>query len=199
MNEVAAVTRRLIEGLLQPGTIVPPCLKAFENKLAADKARGNLRNGTKLEPVGPTLDELPEARGRPKKDAKSELISRPAGELWVEAEAKLGEELDKLPKHKGGGEKGVGRRGMQSQVGTAFPPTLDELGIDKKPGARCFGRFLAFMPMGINVKTLTNNLTERREPENQGSDATLKSQKRDRAYILAFRDRRSWSPIEPTP
>lgn len=61
-----------------------------------------------------------------------------AGELWVEAEAKLGEELDKLPKARGGGERGVGRRGkrMQSQVGTAFPPTLDELGIDKKLSTR---------------------------------------------------------------
>src|SRR5262245_43771255 len=48
LNEVAAVTRRLIEGLLQPGTIVPGCLKAFENKLAAEKAASNLRKGTSV-------------------------------------------------------------------------------------------------------------------------------------------------------
>ena len=45
MNEVAAVTRRLIEVLLT-GTIVPVnCGKAFESKSATDKAIGKLRNG----------------------------------------------------------------------------------------------------------------------------------------------------------
>jgi hypothetical protein len=46
MNEVAAVTRRLIEGLLRGGTIVPPVAKAFESNLAIEAARGKLRRGT---------------------------------------------------------------------------------------------------------------------------------------------------------
>lgn len=47
LNEVAAVTRRLIEGLLSGGTIVPPAVKtAFEDKGAMDRAVGKLRNGT---------------------------------------------------------------------------------------------------------------------------------------------------------
>jgi ParB-like chromosome segregation protein Spo0J len=47
-NEVAAVTRRIIEGLLAAGgTIVPPAVKAaFEDKGAMDRATGKLRNGT---------------------------------------------------------------------------------------------------------------------------------------------------------
>lgn len=45
MNEVAAVTRRLIEGILTSGTIVPDVARAFESKLAIDSARGKVRNG----------------------------------------------------------------------------------------------------------------------------------------------------------
>jgi hypothetical protein len=46
MNEVAAVTRRLVGGLAE-GTIVPPAVKrAFEDKGAIDRAIGKLRNGT---------------------------------------------------------------------------------------------------------------------------------------------------------
>lgn len=45
MNEVAAVTRRLIEGL-SAGTIVPSVKMAFEDKGAIDRAVGKLRNGT---------------------------------------------------------------------------------------------------------------------------------------------------------
>jgi ParB-like chromosome segregation protein Spo0J len=46
INEVAAVTRRLIEGLLADGTIVPPVVKAaFEDRGALDRAKGKLRNG----------------------------------------------------------------------------------------------------------------------------------------------------------
>ena len=44
LNEVAAVTRRLIEGLMDTGTIVPvSVLKAFESKSAIEKARTKLR------------------------------------------------------------------------------------------------------------------------------------------------------------
>jgi ParB-like chromosome segregation protein Spo0J len=46
MNEVAAITRRLIEGLMETGTIVPVSVaKAFANKAAIEMARGKLRNG----------------------------------------------------------------------------------------------------------------------------------------------------------
>jgi ParB family chromosome partitioning protein len=45
MNEVAAVTRRLIEGLLKTGTIIPVSVAgAFESKAAIEMARGKLRN-----------------------------------------------------------------------------------------------------------------------------------------------------------
>ena len=48
INEVAAVTRRIIEGLLgSAGTIVPaPVRKAFETELAMKQAAGKLRTGT---------------------------------------------------------------------------------------------------------------------------------------------------------
>jgi hypothetical protein len=45
MNEVAAVTRRLIEGLSGVGTIVPTLAKCFESKLALEQARAHIRNG----------------------------------------------------------------------------------------------------------------------------------------------------------
>jgi len=46
MNEVAAVTRRLIEGLLsEPDNCPVQIAKAFANKAAIEMARGKLRNG----------------------------------------------------------------------------------------------------------------------------------------------------------
>jgi ParB/RepB/Spo0J family partition protein len=45
MNEVAAVTRRLIEGLLRSTTVEPSIAKAFESKLGIDRTRTKLRNG----------------------------------------------------------------------------------------------------------------------------------------------------------
>jgi hypothetical protein len=49
INEVAAVTRRLIEGLAAGSTNVPPAIKAaFEDKGALDRAAGKLRNGTDI-------------------------------------------------------------------------------------------------------------------------------------------------------
>jgi hypothetical protein len=48
MNEVAAVTRRLIDGLLD-GTIVPPRVAAaFEGKKMLDEARGRLRKSSNV-------------------------------------------------------------------------------------------------------------------------------------------------------
>jgi hypothetical protein len=51
--------------------------------------------------------------------------------FWTNAEVKIGAELAKMPKAKGGAEKGVGRRGKQS--GSVSAPhsvaTLAELGV----------------------------------------------------------------------
>ena len=62
--------------------------------------------------------------------------SNRAGELWVEAEAKLGEELDKIPKARG--TRGLGRPklGGPKSEPPKDAPTLDELGIDKKLSTR---------------------------------------------------------------
>ena len=66
-------------------------------------------------------------------------VSDRAGEVWVSAEVKLGDELERLPKAKG--TRGV-MRGRDSSGGTkrAPPekttPTLAELGIAKKRSAR---------------------------------------------------------------
>ena len=43
MNEVAAVTRRLMEGLLTGGTIVPAVAKAFESKAGMTSVQTNFR------------------------------------------------------------------------------------------------------------------------------------------------------------
>jgi hypothetical protein len=49
MAETIAVTRRLIEGLLnEPDNCPVQIAKAFESKLAVDSARGKLRNGTNI-------------------------------------------------------------------------------------------------------------------------------------------------------
>lgn len=61
-----------------------------------------------------------------------------AGEVWITAETKLAEELDRLPKAKGdqGNPGGRGAKNVRSQDGSAHPPTLQDLGIDKKRAAR---------------------------------------------------------------
>jgi hypothetical protein len=59
-----------------------------------------------------------------------------AGEVWVNAEAKIGSELAKLPKAKGRAGPGRGKAG--AKAGPAFDdaPTLAELGVNKKRATR---------------------------------------------------------------
>lgn len=63
------------------------------------------------------------------------------GQLVIECTARVGEELSKMEKARGGAERGVGRRGKQNAVAdsdriVAAPITLAELGIDKSEASR---------------------------------------------------------------
>jgi hypothetical protein len=69
-----------------------------------------------------------------------------AGEVWIAAEEKLAEELDKQPKASGAAGPGRGKAG--SKAGPAFSdaPTLKEKGVDKKRAARA--KRLKALPKG---------------------------------------------------
>jgi N6-adenosine-specific RNA methylase IME4 len=65
-------------------------------------------------------------------------VSDRAGEVWIAAEVRLGQERAKMPKAKGalGNPGGRGAKIVRSQIGTAQAPTLAELKLDKKRAAR---------------------------------------------------------------
>jgi N6-adenosine-specific RNA methylase IME4 len=74
-------------------------------------------------------------------------VSDRAGEIWIAADVRLAEELDKLPKAKGAiGQAGPGRGKRGAKVEPRFDgaPTLKELGVTKKRAAR--GRKLRAVP-----------------------------------------------------
>lgn len=79
LNEVEAVTRRLIEGLLG-GTIVPPEVKrAFEDKGAIDRACGRLRRGTDVHiALGHNVIRAYLGKGDPKNAKRGERQIREA-------------------------------------------------------------------------------------------------------------------------
>jgi hypothetical protein len=67
-----------------------------------------------------------------------ELISK-AVEFRKRAERRLGEVMRDLPKAKGGGEKGVGRRGKNAGPPRPHIKPLADYGIDKNLGGRLLG------------------------------------------------------------
>jgi hypothetical protein len=87
-----------------------------------------------------TIDDVRSVRDRAKalqRMTKGVAGARQAynqcGEIVVYALAREGEELARMEKAKGGGEKGVGRRGKQcSSPEDPHSPTLADLGISKK-------------------------------------------------------------------
>lgn len=79
MNEVAAITRRLIEGLLE-GTIVPSSVaKAFENKHAIEVAQKRLRSASAERlPTGHNVIRAYLGQGNPDKSHRPERAVREA-------------------------------------------------------------------------------------------------------------------------
>jgi hypothetical protein len=80
---VAAVTRRLIEGLLETGTIVPVSVaKAFDNKRAIGVARGKLQsrltNGDGDVPIGHSVIRAYLGQGNPEHSYRAERQIREA-------------------------------------------------------------------------------------------------------------------------
>lgn len=64
-------------------------------------------------------------------------VVRQATQIKLRAERRAGQLLKDQPKNRGGGEKGVGRRGMRSQGKTALSPsTYTNQGIDKRDASK---------------------------------------------------------------
>src|SRR5262245_9678865 len=78
MNEVAAVTRRLVEGLLD-GTIVPPSIaSAFQSKKTLDEARGRLRGSSANMALGHNVIRAYLGQGNPERSHRGERQIREA-------------------------------------------------------------------------------------------------------------------------
>jgi len=94
-------------------------------------------------------ETLPAPNGAPLSGAAAAkaLASVEAGEMWVNAEAKIGIELAKLPKAKGTRGQGRPKLGGSKSVPPRSdePATLEELGVDKKRATRA--QKLAAMPV----------------------------------------------------
>jgi ParB-like nuclease domain len=79
INEVSAVIRRLIEGLLGGGgTIVPPVAKAFDNKTGIEQARIKIRNGNAHVALGHNVIRTYLGQGNPKNALRGERQIREA-------------------------------------------------------------------------------------------------------------------------
>lgn len=79
------------------------------------------------------LELINTAAGLQRKWRPVREVADRAGELWVKGEAKLGEELEKLPEVRGGDQKSK-IKSTKSEL--LIKPTRDALGIDKKLSAR---------------------------------------------------------------
>ena len=76
----------------------------------------------------------------------------------IEALAQLGEMLKSMEKNKGGGERGIGRAGKNAvpkENHIVAPPTLEELGIDKKTSM--VAQALAKMPEEVREEIANVN------------------------------------------
>lgn len=78
------------------------------------------------------LELINTAAGLQRKWRPVREVADRAGELWVKGDARLGEELEKLPKAKGQIRRGTKLEPREDDTA----PTLQELGIDKKLSAR---------------------------------------------------------------
>lgn len=135
---------------------------------AALEALGRLELQVRSAATFDALDELANAaaglqrRFRPIKD-----VADRAGEVWIAAEVRVGEELEKQPKAKGGEQHHKGTRSKLEPV-----PTLAELGVARKRAARA--RRLAALPFE-DRKAFTEEL--KAEEKALTPDALLRKQR----------------------
>lgn len=70
------------------------------------------------------------------RQAKNKQLEIDAAEIRLRAERRLGELLAAAPKNQGAATEGIGKRGAKGEPRYDQPPTLRDLGIDKKLSAR---------------------------------------------------------------
>lgn len=105
--------------------VLPSAAVALKTLDRLEKEIQNAPNFAALDKAARTAAGL-QLAFKPVKD-----VSDRAGEVWVEAEAKLAEELAKIPKATGGDAQRT-----RFQKGTESPPTRAELGVSKKRSAK---------------------------------------------------------------
>jgi phage N-6-adenine-methyltransferase len=110
----------------------------FNEVTRYDAARHALAEAHRVDEVADIRNKAVAIQAYARQAKDRELIEH-ATEIRMRAEIRAGELLLEMEKNKGGGEKGVGRRGAKNAVANGVPhsaPKLDDLKITKKQSSR---------------------------------------------------------------